>query len=178
MKSVVKGFTLLELMVTLAVLVVTLTLGVPAFAGLQQRARTASAFHLLTTSLATARLSAVKHGEAVSICPSSDGQTCRDGVVWDDGWILFADPEHDDQPASVAAVLQRIDGISNGLALRSTQGRTQVRFTPNGWAYNSNLSIRLCDEKNALLLGKVVVNNAGRPRSERYDEAPACPYVP
>lgn len=178
MRQEARGFTLIELMATLAVLVITLTLGVPAFAGLQQRVRAINAYHLLTGSLAIARLGAVKRGEPVSVCPSSDGLRCRDDVVWDDGWIVFVDPGRNDQPGSEAAVLQRIDGIGDGLALRSTGGRTMVRFTPDGWAYGSNLSIRLCSREPARLLGKVVVNNGGRPRSERFDKEKPCPYLP
>lgn len=173
-----RGFTLAELMVTLAVLAVTVTIGVPAFAGVLQRAREANAYHLLTASLATARLAAVKTGAAVTACPSSDGATCRRDLVWDEGWIVYTDPGADDQPANAAAVLQRVDGIGAGIALRSTRGRHRVRFTPDGWSYGSNLSIRLCAEKDARLLGKVVVNNAGRPRSERAEAGETCPYAP
>jgi len=176
MKQEARGFTLIELMTTLAVLVITLTVGVPAFAGLQQRVRATNAHHLLTSSLAIARLSAVKRGEAVSVCPSKDGLSCEDEPIWDGGWIVFLDPGRTGQPTSPNAVLQRIDGIGASLALRSTKGRTRVRFTPNGWAYGSNLSIRLCSRESAQLLGKVVVNNGGRPRSERFEEAKPCPY--
>ncbi|GAB2621517.1 GspH/FimT family pseudopilin [Novilysobacter erysipheiresistens] len=176
MKQQASGFTLIELMTALAVLVITLTIGVPAFAGLQQRARAATAYHLLTSSLAIARLGAVKRGEAVGVCPSTNGSSCEDDTSWDGGWIVFSDPDRTGQPAAPNAVLQRIDGVGASLALRSTQGRTLVRFTPNGWAYGSNLSIRLCSREPARLLGKVVVNNGGRPRSERFEEAKPCPY--
>jgi type IV fimbrial biogenesis protein FimT len=173
-----RGFTLIELLTTLAVLAVTLTIGVPAFAGLQQRARAANAYHLLTGSLAIARLGAVKRGEPVSVCPSSDGRACRGDTAWSGGWIVFSDPGDTGQPADDAAVLQYIDGVGTSLALRSTQGRTQVRFRPDGFAYGSNLSIRLCTREPARLLGKVVVNNGGRARSERYSEPMPCPYRP
>lgn len=171
------GFTLSELMVTLAVLAVTVTIGVPAFAGVVQRAREANAYHLLTASLASARLAAVKNGAPVTVCPSSDGTTCRRDLVWDDGWIFFTDRNRSGQPPDVASVLQRVDGPGAGIALRSTRGRHRVRFTPDGWSYGSNLSIRLCREDDARLLGKVVVNNAGRPRSERATSPEPCPYV-
>ena len=177
MKHNKSGFTLIELMATLAVLAVLLMLGVPAFAGLRQRAGAANAHHLLTTSLAMARLAAVQRGEPVSVCPSSDGLRCRNDVVWDEGWIVFADPTRAAQPALADAVLQRIDPIGPGLALRSTAGRVRVRFSPSGWSSGSNLSIRLCSTKDPLHLGSVIVNNAGRPRSERYEKK-ACPYVP
>lgn len=173
-----RGFTLAELMVTLAVLAVTVTMGVPAFAGVVQRAREANAYHLLTASLASARLAAVKTGAPVTVCPSNDGATCRRDLVWEGGWIVYSDPARSEQPANAAAVLQRIEGIGAGVALRSTRGRHRVRFTPDGWSYGSNLSIRLCREDGARLLGKVVVNNAGRPRSERAEAGTDCPYAP
>lgn len=171
-----QGLTLVELVSTLAVLVTLLTVGVPAFAGLQQRIRVATTFHLLSTSLASARIAAVKHGGAVAVCPSSDGRTCHGQPVWDDGWILFRDPANVGQPLAADDVLQVFDGVRGGLALRSTRGRVRVRFTPDGWAYGSNISIRLCDVRGERRhLGSVVVNNAGRTRSERL-EATACPF--
>lgn len=177
MRHVALGFTLIEAMTTLAVLAIILALGVPAFAGLRQRAGTANAFHLLTTSLAIARLTAVQRGMPISVCPSRDGLQCRNDVVWDEGWIVYADPTQSTQPATTDAILQRIDPIDSGLALRSTAGRTRVRFTPRGWASGSNLSARLCSTQDGRHLGSVIVNNAGRPRSERYLEK-QCPYTP
>ena len=171
------GYTLVELMVTLAVLAVTLTIGVPAFAGVIQRAREANAYHLLTASLAAARIAAVKDGTAVSVCPSPDGARCRGDAVWEGGWIVYSDPGDVGQPRNARAGLQHVEGIGPGLALRSTSGRKRVRFTPDGWSYGRNLSVRLCGLEGSRLLGKVVVNNAGRPRSERYGAGEPCPYL-
>jgi type IV fimbrial biogenesis protein FimT len=177
MRQEARGFTLIELMVTLAVMAVLMGIGVPSFQRLQQSTRTVTTFHLLTTSLALARMAAVRSNAPVSVCPSSDGRYCRGDTVWDDGWIVFADPGKNGQPDSQTVVLQRIDGIGGGLALRSTDGRKLVRFTPDGWAYGSNLSVRLCTEKKAELLGMVVVNNAGRRRRVRPDGAKPCPFL-
>lgn len=177
MRQEARGFTLIELMVTVAVMAVLLGVGVPSFQRLQQSTRTAAAFHLLTTSLALARMAAVKQHAPVSVCPSSDGRYCRGDTTWEEGWIVFADPARAKQPASEDAVLQRFDRVGPGLALRSTTGRTLVRFQPSGMALGSNLSIRLCSTKDDSHLGSVIVNNAGRPRSERQDGTP-CPFAP
>lgn len=170
------GFTLIELMATLAVLAIALVVGVPAFAAVVERARTASAYHLLTSSLAAARLAAIRRGTQVTVCPSLDGATCRGSVVWAAGWILYADPDGTKQPLDASMILQHVDGIAPGLALRSTNGRTLVRFTPNGWSYGSNLSIWLCNAATDRSMGRVVVNNAGRVRSEHAPAGTACPY--
>lgn len=171
------GFTLIELLVALAILAIALSLGAPAFSSLAQNARESNTYHLLTTSLAAARLAAVQNGAPVTACPSSDGITCRNDEVWETGWLIYADPRRADQPADGKAVLQSIDRRSGHLALRSTLGRKRIRFSPDGWSYGSNLSIRLCDSEGRFL-GQVVVNNAGRARTERYTVPRPCPFRP
>ena len=171
------GFTLLELMVALAVLAILVTLGVPSFAGLVRSTREANAYHLVTTSFAAARVAAVKHGVPVTVCPSNDGTTCRSDLVWEEGWILYRDPDRAQHPTSPDEVLQRLDGIGPGVTLRGTSGRMRVRFTPRGWAHGSNISLRLCETRHAQLLGRIVVNNGGRARTERSSEEVACPYA-
>src|SRR3546814_16460506 len=68
----------------------------------------------------------------------------RSDEVWSDGWIVYQDPGRDPQPQDSGTVIQRFEGVGGELQLRSTSGRSRVRFLPAGWAYGSNLSIRLC----------------------------------
>jgi type IV fimbrial biogenesis protein FimT len=172
-----RGFTLIELLTALAVAAILLSVAVPAFAELQRRARSASAYSDLTLSLAAARLLAVRLGEPVSMCPSVDGRHCADSTDWSQGWIVFADPGRDEQPATASAIRHRGEGVAGTLVVRSTSGRKLVRFQPTGWAYGSNLSLRLCSRVSGRLLGKVILNNAGRPRTERLeDTSTGCPY--
>lgn len=171
------GFTLLELMAALAVAAILLSLAVPAFAELQRRARAAGAYSALTLTFATARLLAVRSGEPVSVCPSTDGRLCAGTTDWSHGWIVYADPGRDDQPAAVRAIRHRGEAVADTLVLRSTRGRKLVRFQPSGWASGSNLSVRLCSRTSGRLLGKVVLNNAGRPYTTRLeDTSTACPF--
>ncbi|MGQ4583794.1 GspH/FimT family pseudopilin [Lysobacter sp. F60174L2] len=178
MRQEARGFTLIELMVTLVVLGTTLVLAAPSLSSLYRELNATAVYHQLTVSLAVARMGAVRRGQPVSVCPSRDGQRCSDDVVWDDGWIVFSDPQRNGQPVSVAAVLHHVERVGPGLALRSTGGRTLLRFAPDGWSHGSNVSIRLCREDKALLLGKVVVNVAGRSRTERTDGPLECPFMP
>lgn len=171
------GFTLLELMVALAVAAILLSVAVPAFAELQRRARAASAYSDLTLSFAAARLLAVRLGEPVSVCPSVDGRLCAGTTDWSHGWIVYADPAREDQPAAASAIRRRGEAVAETLALRSTRGRKLVRFQPSGWASGSNLSVRLCSRTSRRLLGKVVLNNAGRPYTTHLeDTSTACPF--
>jgi len=84
-----RGFTLLELMVTVAVGGVLLTLGVPSFVDVVRNNRAATNVNELTTAFSIARSESIRRGWNVSVCRSSNGATCSG--AWSDGWIVFRD---------------------------------------------------------------------------------------
>ncbi|MDQ3205503.1 MAG: GspH/FimT family pseudopilin [Pseudomonadota bacterium] len=172
-----KGFTLAELVVALGIVAIGLLLALPALGAALQRNRTQGAYHLLISSLMSARSAAITRRHPVSACPSSDGTSCRNDLVWDSGWIIFLDPQRTGTPASAAAVLRRVQSPAEGIAIRSTVGRHRVRFHTTGQSLGSNLSLRLCSRGDRLYLGRLIVSNTGRPRVERPPVAGApCPY--
>lgn len=86
------GFTLIELLVTLVVAAILLAWGVPNFRSMVINNRISSQTNSLMAAIETARTDAVSHSESVSVCPSTDGQTCATGSDWAAGWIVFLDP--------------------------------------------------------------------------------------
>ncbi|WP_206861320.1 GspH/FimT family protein [Lysobacter changpingensis] len=172
------GLTLLELLVVVAVTAVLLTLGVPAFMGALERVRVHGAFSALTTSLAHARLSAVSRRITVGVCPSRDGRQCRKDLIWDQGWITFIDRARNGVPAGTDAILQHATPDLSGISVRSTVGRHLVRYQPSGFSAGSNVTLRICRLGDHRELGRVVVNNGGRARSERPTRLQECAPEP
>ena len=173
-----RGVTLVELMATLAVLAVLMTVAAPSFAGMLRRAAAATAFHQLTAALASARIAAVSRGHPVTVCPSRDGAACRKDLDWSEGWIVYLDPDRAEQPAGPHAVLQVIASSPRHVDIRATAGRHRVRYQPSGMSGGNNTTLRLCSRHERHLLGAVIVNNAGRPRSQREDAPTPCPFTP
>ena len=175
-----RGFTLPELVVTLAVLAIATAIAMPALGQLRLRMSALEAFHALSTGLAAARMAAISRGRPVTLCPSEDGERCRLDGIWDRGWIVYLDPSRGPQPPSAASVLWVEQRAPGPLAIRSTAGRHRVRYQPTGLSGGNNLSVRICDRRRAVLVGKVVVNLAGRTRSEWAPEKapPPCPFDP
>ncbi len=83
------GFSLLELLIALAVGSIILVIGVPSFQGTLDNQRMTSATNDLVMSLNLAKSEAIKRVAYVSVCKSSNGVSCT-GTGWDDGWIVFA----------------------------------------------------------------------------------------
>lgn len=85
------GFTLVELMVTLSVLVILTTIAVPSFQRAIANNRAAVGANELLAALQLARSEAVRRNSNASLCPSTNGTECTGGTDWSGGWILFHD---------------------------------------------------------------------------------------
>ncbi|WP_188310382.1 GspH/FimT family pseudopilin [Arenimonas fontis] len=173
------GFTLAELVVTVAVLGITLGLALPSLALLRERAQALDALHGLTASLVMARMAAVTRGRPVSVCPSAEGLRCRTDLVWDEGWLVFVDANRSGQPAGPEAVLRHVQRRPGEPPIRATPGRHRVRYQPSGMAGGNNISLSVCRRGDTRLIGRVVVNLAGRVRSESgLGRDLPCPFQP
>src|SRR3546814_3831744 len=74
--SAMRGFTLVELMVTLAVLTIIAIIATPSFANLIRGNRLASSANEMVALLQTARSAAISNRASSAVCPSSDGVNC------------------------------------------------------------------------------------------------------
>jgi len=86
-----KGFTLIELMVTIAVLAILLAIAFPSFQGSMRSNRLATTTNEVLASVALARSEGLRSRGHGAICPSADGLTC--GVDWNEGWIVWSDTD-------------------------------------------------------------------------------------
>jgi len=85
------GFTLLELMIVLAIGALIMTMAVPSFRDSINNQRLVTATNELVMSLTLAKSEAIKRVVYVTVCKSNDGASCTGGgTSWNDGWIVFA----------------------------------------------------------------------------------------
>ncbi len=171
----INGFTLIEAMISVSVLGILAGVAAPAFASLIEHQRTSAAIGSLTTNMALARMAAITRNRRAVLCPSLDGSQCRADTDWSGGWMLFLDDDGNRKPDTGEEVL-RVDltPTSRHLRVVSTKGRHQLRYLPDGRSAGTNLTISICNP-NGELLGAVIVNNMGRPRSQRPKAATPCP---
>ena len=107
------GFSLLELMMVVAVAGILLAIAVPSFRSFMQNSRLSTQANTLVYSLNLARSSAVKLDTAVQVCASSDGANCN-GAAWDQGWLVgypaAANCATGGAPATVLGVSPQLGG--------------------------------------------------------------------
>lgn len=165
------GFTLIECVITLGVASLLAGLAMPSLREIRKQAELRSTISALTSELALARVSAITRNTPYVLCPTDDGLRCARGGRWNTDWLGFHDANRDLQPDNADA-LSVHPRRSGRLKVFSGSGRPHIRYLPDGRSPGTNATFKICDD--ATILARVVVNNAGRARTERTNSPEAC----
>jgi type IV fimbrial biogenesis protein FimT len=113
-KRLENGFTLYELLITLLIVGVILTLGVPNLSEFTANSRLTSTANDLHASFQMARSEAARAKTNITICASADSLTAAPscGGTWDQGYIVFIDEDGDLARAGATETVLRVHGPS------------------------------------------------------------------
>lgn len=166
------GFTLLELLVTLAVAAILAAVAVPGLRQFVTSTRASTQTNTLLTGLQRARSQAVNKPAMVTICPSVDGTACQ-GNNWNRGWIIRISKSDGQQRARVAQVG---NPMSDGTTLLNPSSAPErIEFTPAGAITSRRQFIGLQVGKGASAeLRCITISPAGESRVEAVGQQVAC----
>lgn len=200
MKKSHQGFTLLELLTTITIAGVLISVAVPAMSGFIQKSKMTTYANELVSAIHIARSEAIKRNVVSCICPTADATIAAPACVasdnWESGWISFTDTDGDcvfnpaDNPPDVL-----LKAVSNEKFTRFTVRNNHdsinnpnfIRFNTRGAPQRSNGAFQqgmftICDERGYILADGetiprgVVLSAAGSLRSTRNATVvTACP---
>lgn len=132
--KIASGFTLLEVVFTLAVGIILLSIGVPIMGGLLDSNRVSGQINALSGALALTRSEAIKRNQHVVICKSADGQNCTSHGSWDKGWIVYVDANRNKQRDTDENLILVQGELPNGhkLDYRGFGSHNYVEYQPTG----------------------------------------------
>lgn len=163
-----KGFSLVELMMAIAIGAVLLSVAAPALSGMLRNNRVVSLTNALLGTVHRLRVEAITKGVRTTACTSLDGLSCSTTAEWHDGWIAFPDADVDGERDEDEALLL-VHGSSGGRV--SAKGNTSIRryvsFISSGRSASLGGglqmgTITICEGGTARL---VVISASGRPRT-------------
>lgn len=173
-KTKVLGLTLIELMVTLVMLVVTVSVVAPSMQRLICGNRLRTETDRLLVAINLARSEAVNRNIPVSLCPStmasSGDDRCSGSLA--DGWIVFTNQDRDGVvDAGTDEVIRAFAAIPRGYFLTNLAGTRAITeaitYLPDG-SSRRNRTLLLCPPAGyPVAPWRVVLNLVGRARAAR-----------
>lgn len=167
-----RGFTLIELMVTVAMMAILASLAVPSFADAIRRQRVESMREEMLASMALAKAEAITRGQRVAMLRTTPCPQAENALDWDCGWTVFADPNGNNTINAGEPILHVVQGKPGTRILRNPAAGVaaidrfgqpaqpaRIEIFPAGAGFTAANGLLLC------------VANSGRVRTERGSTA-------
>lgn len=156
------GFTLVELMITLAIAAILLTMAVPSFSSFVRGNRATTQTNDLIATLQLARGEAIKSNRRVSICMSSDQSTCS-GTNWASGWIVFTDTDANGTRAGTETLIRVHEALPNStLTVAGFSTANYVQYLSTGFISSTSAGTFTLTQSGCTTPGVVNIATTGR----------------
>ncbi len=145
-----KGFTLVELMVVLAMLAITMAFAVPNFIEMIANNRISSSTSDFIGALQLAKAESASRITPVTICKKNSASTaCVAGGDWEQGWIVFTDADASGSVDPGDTVLHAHEALNPRITFKGTAGVTDfITYTPSGTtSINGAEILMMCDDR-------------------------------
>jgi type IV fimbrial biogenesis protein FimT len=160
----IMGFTLIETLIALAILIVLTAIAVPTFADLRIRIRVDNEITALHRLLLLTRNHAVNQERFVTVCPLNPSNQCS--KEWHKTLTVFYDDNKNKAlDASSTEVIIKIKlAIKSGDKLQYAQGRTALIYAPSGRlaVWGGNGTFRYCPKSHSNRSRGIIISGAGR----------------
>ncbi len=172
------GFTLIELIITVAIAAIVLAIGIPSFKETILQNRLTTYTNQLIGAINLARSEAIKRGVRVTLCPSN-GADCE-AIGYEKGWIVFSDLNNNAKldTANDEIIIRIFEKMPDGMTLTGDDNvKTYISYTGdgvsrlNGGAFQTG-TLTLCKDGKAR---QIILSSPGRLRVETNPTSFSCP---
>jgi type IV fimbrial biogenesis protein FimT len=178
------GFTLIELMVTIVVAMVLLSIAVPSFRIMMANNRATTQANTLYSALNYARSEAIGRHAVVMVCPKStadlDSTTCGGSADWANGWQVFVDDNGNGVYNSADdEILKNWEPLPGAPTLTATQD--YIGFNGDGskkTATAGEITVKMSEADTAGDASRCVrISDIGMVRVHKITTSATCPVL-
>lgn len=166
-----QGFTLIEMLIALALMGILAAWGLPNFQALGERSAVASEVNRLQTALTLARNTAITQRSDVTVCPANEARNACTSNWSNPVMVVIGDKTSGIVGSEVVRVFPPTSGVNV-----TKNGRSHMKYDSMGHvgpSFNSSYFICPMDEQTNVLGKRLRVSQLGR---ARVDEEPiSCP---
>jgi type IV fimbrial biogenesis protein FimT len=176
------AFTLVELLITLAIAGIFASLAGPSFSTMLKNNSMAIETNTLLSHINSARSEAIKRGNNVVLCKSSNNTSCTTSDNWEQGWIMYSDANNNNTLATDGTedILRVQQKLSNSTLAGNTPYKNRIVYRPTGRSSQAGALI-LCadmdgdgdieDDDDFSSGHAIIISTTGRPRSADTSES-------
>lgn len=154
----------MELMVTLAVASILLSVGVPTFRGVIMDNRLVTRANEFVSSVSAARSYAIRYQRSATICATANFDaavpTCDATTDWSNGWIVWVDKDRD-TITDADEIISVHEPLPDSSTFSST-GASQFTYDARGFSTVAGDELTLCDDRTSETGRLIRINNVGR----------------
>ncbi len=149
-KRINMGFTLIELIVSVSIAAILISVGIPSFASMIKNSRQSATYNAFVADLSYARSEAVKRSDIVTVCARDSDTACKNSASWDDGWLVFADTSGDGSLDAGETIIKTSGALEDSQTLRPN-GFTNAGFLQYRGRGNTDSTgiFVICDDRGA-----------------------------
>jgi len=164
-----KGFTLIELMMTLAILAILMSVALPSFISLNRSSNITSLSNSMLSSMLLARAEATKLRGTVAVCNAASATACGgSNQDWSNGWLVYSLGTSRTNMAYDATQNDKILALveaETGITIKTNSAASQlVAFNRDGSSVSGSMaSFGICDNRGADYGRQIQIQASGRP---------------
>ena len=179
--NISRGFTIIELMVTMGVVAITLAFAVPSISGMIKDNRLSTQINMVMADVHLARSEAVKRGVSVIMCrsasPNATTPACGGSTQdWSTGYLVFTGEDgNNSYQAGTDTLIRRGQPAQDGVDLHTTATwNNNLEINPNGTLNEGGTAIMAaCDDRDELHGKQITIPLSGVPRM-KSSNIPDC----
>jgi len=161
------GFTLLELMVTISLLVILLGIGLPSLKELIGSNSLSFQSEMILKLIRFARAQAIDNQQNVTACLADASDKCVQNSP--DHFLVFIDDNSNSELSTGETLLARSQSLSDGIVV--TANRISTIYSSDGTSIGTNATLTLCESGQPQV--NLVIAQSGR--STNTPQANICP---